>query len=93
MLTVAIVTVTAGAAVYWQSRSSYSPDRARIVAAQTEVRRLPAADGRVAGIVSGGTEVRIIAVKGDWVQIQSGDELAGWVAENAVKRIMPHGIW
>ena len=93
MLTVAIVTVTAGAAVYWQSRSSYSPDRARIVAAQTEVRRLPAADGSVAGIVSGGTEVRIIAVKGDWVQIQSGDELAGWVAENAVKRIMPHGIW
>lgn len=93
MALLAVVIVTALAAVYSQSRTVYSPDRARIVAARTEVRRLPDAGGSVAGFVSGGTEVWITAVKGSWVQIKYGDALAGWVAKNSVKRIFPHGIW
>lgn len=89
----ATVTVLAVIAAWSQSRTVYSPFRARIISARAQLHRLPAASGSVAAIIPGGSEVKILKQSGDWVQIRLADNSGGWVKRSEVQEIMPHGIW
>ena len=80
-------------AAWTQTRFRYSPSRARVVAVRAELHRVPVADGSVAGIVAGGTVVRITGRRGDWAQIVLPDGTGGWVKAAQIRKVCPHGIW
>ncbi|MCI5779918.1 MAG: BatD family protein [Lentisphaeria bacterium] len=81
-------------AAWTQISFRYSPSRARVVAVRAELHRVPVADGSVAGIVAGGTVVRIAGQRGDWTQIVLPDgRIGGWVKTAQIRKVCPHGIW
>jgi tetratricopeptide (TPR) repeat protein len=93
LFTLALLIAVMIIAAWSQSLHRYAPDRARIVAASAELHRLPADSGSVAGIIPGGSEVKIAERNGSWVRIIMPGSPGGWVKSDEVREIFKHGVW
>ncbi len=76
-------------AAYTQCQSTYSPDRARIIVPNAQLRSLPVlSSGEVISTVPAGTEVRIVERRNHWYRITS-PHYSGWIKQDEVNGILP----
>ena len=76
-------------AAYTQCQSTYSPDRARIVVNNAQLRSLPVlSSGEVISTLPAGTEVRIVERRPHWYRITS-PHYSGWIKQDEVNGILP----
>lgn len=85
VLAAATVLVLAAAAMYFQMRGTYHPDRAVVLGTTQELRALPASKGNVVAVIPGGSDARIIDRNGEFVRIDANGQ-DGWLPAD---RIMP----
>jgi tetratricopeptide (TPR) repeat protein len=71
----------------WRYRQDFVVERGVVVAEEVEVRSGPGIGYNLAFRIHEGLPVRIAADRGDWVRIDLGGELVGWVPATALEFI------
>ena len=83
LLGAAAMFVLTAAALHFQMRGTYRPDRAVVLGTTQELRALPGSKGNVVAVIPGGGDARIIDRNGDFVRIESNGQ-DGWLPADKV---------